>query len=881
MLTWLAGLSGEWIEVLKELLNWPGPQIYDTWGILANYAAFALVKISGGLPVLLKIIPMTLHTINALLVFKLTKETLETIPSLYGHKQIAWLPLITSLLFVTNPLAPEAVAYFGGLGYNLGCTLLLIAFLLYLKGKNSLSWTYLGLGWILFLLAIICDRSLWSAGFGIVAFELAKSHVGEAALHKKEAVPERHVDAIDDMLEDVERHYHEHKRSETADAREAESNHAEEREVVSEGADVSDTVNGTSISAPDHTDISTTKSQSTGTDSQPPVIHPDSHLILFDSLVPALPFVILGSLIPLGALPQAGNEPFSKEVIITSEDYIRVLGGMFLPVNGALAPEQTARVVLTTVLAIGGLFVPFALGASRRYRQNFAFLSGWLLLLIVPHLHGALSGCTLTGSRLIYNTLLPVCALETLVIFAPVFALFYFAGGRGPVSKLAEKPAAMIVTLTLATALLLQFGALSWQQNFSYRSSAETLRSIQDEIKSQAKRSQAEFILSAQIPHSVSITPVIAPSSVCMFDPETALLRAPRVPTGVLREKVKDGHLKVFHTDANHSLRLFDPAVLGAPAAPPLNADGLLRTISGATQNNPKLDAANGALKIEMGTGNSCPTLTMKDSGKLLCDDFIYVDAKIWPEGKLSKEEDERQWIELWWSTESGGTQADGSRFHQTDFKFADNYTRTRAAFKDDNFHRYYFPVRASGWLASDRSSQLILRFPAKSMAWVKEIGTTDGAKRLPRVTLSQPVDQSSSNIERAPSDTKRYSCLCFDYPRMSELGTIAVYGTRAKVAIDYDASHLSKELGDIAGCVCEINEPGKWFDNPNGEEFQTKVLKTIDLEKIAGRITLTASELKRPGIYSMRIFARDKKGAPVGNASDEVICLFDSNARP
>lgn len=874
MLTWLAELSGESIEVLKELLNWPGPQNYDTWGILANYVAFAIVKISGGLPVLLKVVPMTLHTINALLVFKLTQKTLETIPGLYGHKQIAWLPLITSLLFVSNPLAPEAVAYFGGVGYNLGCTLLLIAFLLYLKGKTSLSWTYLGLGWILFLLAIICDRSLWSAGFGIVAYELAKSHIGEAALHKKESVPEKHVDAIDDMLEDVERHYHEHKRSEAASAQEA--------EVVSPEAEVSDTVHGTTMAAPDDIGISTTESQNTGTgsDAQPAVIHPDSHLILFDSLVPALPFVILGSLIPLGALPQAGNEPFSKEVIITSEDYMRVLGGMFLPINGTLSPEQAARVVLTTVLSIGGLFVPFALGGSRRYRQNFAFLSGWLLLLIVPHLHGALSGHTLNGSRLLYNTLLPACALETLVIFAPVFALYYFAGGQRPVSKLAEKPAAIIVTLTLATAVYFQFGALSWQQNVSYRSSAETLKTIQDEIKSHSKRSQAEFILSAGIPHSVSIAPVIAPSSVCMFDSETALLRAPRIPTGVLREQVKDGNHKVFNIDANNSLRLFDPAVLKAPAAPPLNADALLRTISDATRNNPKLDAANGALRLETDTGGSCPTLTLNNNGKLLCDDFIYVDAKIWPEIELSKEEGEKQWIELCWSTESGGVQAD-SLSSQAACKFAGNYVRTRATFKDDRFHRYYFPVRASGWLASDRISELRLRFPARSMAWVKEIGTTDGAQRLPRIALTQPADQSSSNIEKVPSSTKRYSCLCFDYPQMSELGTIAVYGNRAKVAIDYDASHLSKELGDIAGCMCEINEPGKWFDNPNGEEFQTKVLKTIDLEKIAGRIILTASELKRPGIYSIRIFARDAKGAPVGNASDEVICLFDSNARP
>jgi len=152
VLAWFGSLSGDSVEILRDLLNWPGPQNFDTWGILANYFAFAVVRLFAGVPILLKIIPMALHTCNALLVFKVAKSTLETVPNLYRHKQLAWLPLITALLFVANPLAPETVAYLGGIGYNLGCTLLLIAFLLYLKGKGSLSWTCVGLGWILFCL---------------------------------------------------------------------------------------------------------------------------------------------------------------------------------------------------------------------------------------------------------------------------------------------------------------------------------------------------------------------------------------------------------------------------------------------------------------------------------------------------------------------------------------------------------------------------------------------------------------------------------------------------------------------------------------------------------------------------------------------------------
>lgn len=899
MLAWFGSLSGDSVEILRDLLNWPGPQNYDTWGILANYFAFAVIRLCSGLPILLKIIPMALHTVNAFLIFKLALSTLETIPNLYKHKQIAWLPLVTALLFVSNPLAPEAVAYLGGIGYNLGCTLLLIAFLLYLKGKGSLSWTCVGLGWILFLLTIICDRSLWSAGFGIVAYELAKTHIGEAALHKKDAIPEKHRDAVDDMLEDVERHFHEHKRSQeppadatTADASELEGD-VEARDQSLEGEINSDSTLDTNSSDLGDTEYDTTPKPDSSAESgaNANTIHPDSHLILFDSLVPALPFVILGSLIPLGALPQAGNESFSKEVIITSEDYLRVLGGLFFPINGTLSPQQTAWSLFTTAFAIGGFFLPIALGGSRKFRQNFAFLSGWLLLLIVPHLHGAFSGYALSGSRFLYNTLLPACGLISLMIFAPVFALFTLSRRKTPHSNLTEKPASMIITIVLAIAIMLQYGALSFAQNFAYQHSAEKLRLVQTEIASQTKKNQVEFVLTTQIPQTVCVAPVITPSSVCMFDSESALLRAPRIPSGQLRERVKEGSAKLFHWRPNNSLDLLDPAFLTTPSAPPLNGDNLLRTVAEGTQKDVIPDAANGALRLKNIVEKDCPALTLQAKGKnLLSNDFLYVDAKIWPAGKPSGDEIEKQWIELCWSTENGGSigeAADSARTalgvhaHPADCKMSGCFSKTRAAFKDDSFHRYYLPVRASGWLSGDRVGQLRLLFPAKSIVWVKEVGTTDGAQRVPKIAITKEVDPAVSDIEVEPSNAKRYSCLCFDYPQKSELGTIAIYGNRARVAIDYDASQLSEELREPAGCVCEVNEPGKWFDNPNGEEFQAKVLKTIDLEKIAGRITLTASELKRPGIYSIRIFARDKKGAPVGNASDEVICLFDSNARP
>ena len=54
--------------------------------------------------------------------------------------------------------------------------------------------------------------------------------------------------------------------------------------------------------------------------------------------------------------------------------------------------------------------------------------------------------------------------------------------------------------------------------------------------------------------------------------------------------------------------------------------------------------------------------------------------------------------------------------------------------------------------------------------------------------TLKPRTNRSSREFEK--SSSKRYSCLCFDYPQKHELGTIAIYGNRARVVIDYDAHH-------------------------------------------------------------------------------------------
>lgn len=840
MLDLLKTQSTSMMGFLTSTIDWNGPLHDDTWGMLASAIAAALSNFSNQSLEAFRSVSILLHISNCVIMFFLLRDVLAP-PNDHRPALSTWLASGSSLIFAVYPLAPEAVSFIGGLSYQLGTAFFLTSFYLYVRGKRQRNWTILGLSWISFVFAVVSDSSLWSSGFIMVALELSISFIGPPPIASGAKVPtedEVFEDAVDRLLEESIRH---HKQAE-----------------MSSLPETSDTVSSITSKLPDRQN-----------DKTPRLYDEDDNAdSLFETLVPCLPLIVLGVLLSIRALPATGNEQLPSGMIAGFADWGRVFKHLFFPVNEAITADNTnAFLQLSSIYAIPLAVSIVAIIRNSQFRQNAAFLFAWLIVIIVPHLHMAISDPYLIGSRLAYSALVPTSAMIALVLFSPEYAL----SGLSWANKLKIKALTVSITSILLVAILALNFNRTVQQTITYTAGAKRLERLSDKVKKLASTAKVEYILIRDVPGDIAISGKISPSNVIIFDGQKKLLRAANVPGGFLKNALIAGEcisssetptpsrtpLIVRWDDEKQTLANIDfqKSESSQENGIRLSGNQIFERAKPQVTNSESVhfDSSIGNTIIKSQSG-SAPTVQFNAQDfPRLGDDFVYIECSI----EMSKPQSDAQ-IRMYWLTSQ----------QQNSDKNRSAYCSIKANSKQ--FQRYYFPIRSSAWTTSGQIDQIGFEFPRASRVVLKEIGTEKANNRIARLTYLKTERRPDKHVSHIPS----HSRLTFDYPNLPQFGLVSVDKTGESAKLRYDTSMVE----NAQGALIEISRSESHFSQPNSDREAEDLLKTVFFENRIGEIEIPGRLLKSDGVYSIRVFATNKEGKLLGNASDEINCLIYSS---
>jgi hypothetical protein len=814
LLDYLRSRSTSTMGFLTSIVDWNGPLPDDTWGMFTSGITALLSDSSHQSLSVIRTVSILVHAINCLLMFHVMKYALAA-PEDDNSNFTTWLAGGSTLIFSIYPLVPEAVSFIGGLAYEFGTTFFLTAFFLYMKGKQERNWTILGLSWISFLFAVLSDNSLWSSGFIMVALELSISFIGTPPPPSNREVPtadQVFEDAVDRLLEESKLHQ------------------ADERADTAAGATAE-------------------QNQSNG---NPPRVYdedndPDN---LFETLVPCLPLIVLGVLLSIRALPSTGNEQLPGDMIGGFSDWGRIFKNLFFPINQSVTTDySTAYSQLFCFYAIPVLVSVVALIRSRQFRRNAAFLFAWLIVIVVPHLHTAIGESFMTGSRLAYSALVPASAMIALFLFSPGFAVAKLALAK----KTNTKKACLIFAAAFITLLSLINFNRSMQQAAAYAEGAKQLQKLSEQVNRKATETNAPYVLIRNIPKNVAISDRVDPSKVIIFDGKQKLLRATNVSDGFLKDALQQGHYRdqVMRWDeSKNELTKIDFEVKAAQVKE-LSAAEINQRIEKENQNESvQFDSTTGEILIKSSSDDS-PSIKIDATGfSQLGDDFVYIDCKI----DLSNADPKKE-MRLYWSN--------------VDQQGFDNMRMISCATKTDDgqSHRYYFPIRSSAWTTNGSINQIALGFPKASRVVLTRMGMETVNNRIAKLTHVKTEKRPDAQTSHAPVHLR----MLYNPPNLPELGLLSIDRKTDEATLKYDTSMIE----DAHGVVIEIRRADSHLLQPNSDREDDNPLKTIAFENTVGEIKLPGKHFKTDGVYSLRVFATNKEGKLMGNASDQINCLI------
>jgi len=790
------------MDFLTAMIDWNGPLQGDTWGFMAS----GILGATAGAPLsALRAFSILVHALNAFLVFLVVKNSLAS-PDDERSYVSTWLAGCAAAIFAIYPLTPETVSWLGGLAYEIGSAFWILAFYLYIKGKRERNWTTLGVSWISFLLSVLCDSSLWSSGFIMVVLELAKSFIGPPPPGRGAPVPtedEVFEDAVDKMLETESRHMHEREQSAASNTTGGESQ------------------------APDTPPSTNDAGSEQAPDTKPATVYDESDNPddLFDTLTPALPFIVLGVVISIRTLPATGNEQLPADMIAGINDWGRVFKNLFVPAVG----EQYLT-IFAAIYAIPLVVSAIALAKSKTFRQNSAFLLAWLIMIVVPHLHTALMDETLIGSRFAYSALVPVAGIIALAFFSPVYA---FRDGE---PKLGRDKLLMLFSAVMTALLLSVNGICTMKQNSFYSERAIVLEELRQSARAVMTEAGSRFVFIIGMPKGVSIGEQVSPHNVVIYNGESGVASAVRVPSGQLKDAIKLGkyHDIILRWDENG--RKLVPLTLN------LNA-----------QTWVKLSAD----EIKSRTITPPPNLEINASGiNNLGDDFIYIDCKI---TMLTGEDPDEQQIKMYWLSKQNQN-------------YSDSQLACVNISSSGKSQRYFIPIRSATWFTAGEIEKLKFVFPKNSTVELNELGVASPKDLMPTLNYVSAENKD----ETQPAKDAAFGSLSFDYPLRTDLGLVTLDRKTAELTFAYDTSMVPQ----AAGCSVEIARADRFFEFQNSDLPSPLTSKVLEFKKTKDQFKLSAKDFKVDGIYSIRVFATDKDGKLLANSSDEINCLIHTRPR-
>lgn len=461
-----------------SLLAFQGPTFGDSWGQLATLGTALWVGLTGNSQVLSRLPGLLMHLGVTVATFVAASALLRPLP-------VPWLPIFMALAFLVYPLSAEPVLYLGARAYLLGLLFLVVSMALYVRSREKQSFTILGIGTIIYGLAILSDRTLWPLSFNFISYYfcgllLADKPIfhhdrKEAALDLAEA--EELEDAVDRLLALESKK--EGTKKEGTGKEEAKSENKKE------------------------------KGESTTNDtSRDPG---DDLRDLFQSLFPALPFVVVAAAACLSSLPTSPTKQLPREMLVTWSDWLNMGAVLFEPALGG-----SSWLFLLPLLAL-----PIALKKSWDFRRQAVFLTIWLFMALVPHMHqsieGSAAGPAMAGSRFLYQACLPACGLISLLFLSPLYA----AAGLKP-GLLAATRAIVIVLFSIFL--------LGCRDHLDGRIEAFARGAAQaGKLRESVSGKTAGAILVRGLDPCLAVASGLDSGSLVLMDKRTGLLRAPAV----------------------------------------------------------------------------------------------------------------------------------------------------------------------------------------------------------------------------------------------------------------------------------------------------------------------------------------------------------------
>ena len=817
ILSWLKQcFSGESI-IAQNYSGWHGAELGDTFSFVSGSVLGYLSNLSGFTASTIRTFSVIIHILNVVLVYKLIDYALCPQPAFFFRDKIKWTALMTAFCFSIYPVIAEPIFWIGGIAYSIGLSLLLLSFLFYFRAKKSKSWKYILAGAFLYLLALFTDTSVWSAGFTLVGLELSKNFIGPKS--DKEIFDENTIEQTEDLEDAVEKLL-ELEKEESGKENEAETN--------------KDNINSSNSQKSNKTDEEKEEED------------------VFDTVLPTLPYLALGAIIPLGRLPKTGSETLASDMIIQASDWINAFKAFVFPINESITLNYNTQYSFLYILyGIALVAVPFALLKSRVYRQHLVFLAIWLIMALVPHLHHAITNDTMSGCRWFYHASVPICAL--IVLYFSSMSFIKADSEKGG-SFLFKSASTLFSCLTTAVLLFFLF-KFTQAQLRSYTGVSEMAQKLRFSVNAVSAKSNIDDVIVRNVPFKAAITNTISPFNLILFDGKTQLIKAPYMVDSSLKEKLKKDSLKksTFYFQHNYkSLYPIEYGVIGkGEDKPPLNARAIEKRAippfkySSSIKINESSDLVELFSNIDAG-----PVLTISSNGfDPLGEDFVYVDAKIVTPKVNPDDELTIVWYTTW-----------GEKL-----ELRDRISKARAITNDGKFHRYYFPVRSTAWATNGKIKKISFNFPKFASVEVREIGQLDAPDRIPSLAL-----KDAQTKPELPS----FSSGCYSFPDNQSDRLYSFFGDDNVLKFTYDASSQP----NAEKVICEISRPNKKFENPNGFKHSKNQLKLLHLKQLKGTMKVKVKDLKESGIYSFRVFATDANENPILNASDEIYCLIDKS---
>lgn len=469
----------------------------------------------------------------------------------------------------------------------------------------------------------------------------------------------------------------------------------------------------------------------------------------------------------------------------------------------------------------------------RDYRRNSIFTLLCTAALIAPALGIAGTSSNLYGERWLYAASAAWCLFLGITV-----------------AKLCDLRGALrFVGTGFAVLLLLAFSVVflrhTMNENASALSSARVLRAAQKSMKIIQEKEQLPFLILANMPERMSVSPLFSPREPSLFDAQTGLIRTNALPDGRFKRALREGKFPAGNLRWDSELKSFLPLEFGPKKSgwgETMSMEELTSRMEPALgfYKNVKLSPDRKELLLESNTEHG-PMITIATAELSALDgDFILVDAVIDAPSSFAAPRVELQWI---------------TTVHP-DYEKRDRYSYADAIINDGKPHRYLLSLRRNGWTTGGSPRLIALGFPAGARVRLLNIGVTSNAK----IAELKPVLDGA-----ADPNVDRFTVPYYKYPLDSELGFLALSENAANISAEYSVAHIE----GATGVAVELSQADKNFDDANSQHMSGHTFKTFRQKGSTGRIQIPVAELPAAGVYSIRVIASAASGSYLGQFSD------------